>query len=163
MTVTFDDARLSEAQMVERVRETGARVKPYGVEVERAPETVREWLVHWTTGERLEVVFTALTFVFMITGWVTARLGVPWHDVFYLGAYLTGGYFGVQAGLQSLRQWTIDVDLLMVLAALGRGGRRRAVRRRDAAFSLLAFQRAAGLRDRPHAQGDQVADEAAPG
>jgi Cd2+/Zn2+-exporting ATPase len=36
-----------------------------------------------------------------------------------LGAYLTGGYFGVRAGLQSLRQWTIDVDLLMVLAALG--------------------------------------------
>ena len=55
----------------------------------------------------------------MITGWATAKLGVAWHDVFYLGAYLTGGYFGVRAGLQSLRQWTIDVDLLMVLAALG--------------------------------------------
>ena len=119
MTVTFDDARLSEAQVIERVRETGARVKPYSVEVERPPQTVLEWLVHWTTGERLEVVFTALTLVFMITGWVTARLGVAWHDVFYLGAYLTGGYFGVRAGLQSLRQWTIDVDLLMVLAALG--------------------------------------------
>jgi Cd2+/Zn2+-exporting ATPase len=119
MTVTFDDARLSEEQVVERVRETGAPVKPYTVEVERAPETVREWLRHWTTGDRLEVVFTALTFVFMGTGWVTARLGVAWHDVFYLGAYLTGGYFGVQAGLRSLRQWTIDVDLLMVLAALG--------------------------------------------
>ena len=55
----------------------------------------------------------------MITGWATARLGVAWHDVFYVGAYLTGGYFGVRAGIQSLRQWTIDVDLLMVLAALG--------------------------------------------
>ena len=119
MTVTFDDARLSEAQVIERVRETGARVKPYSVEVERPPQTVREWLAHWTTGDRLEAVFTALTLVFMITGWATARLGVAWHDVFYLGAYLTGGYFGVRAGLQSLRQWTIDVDLLMVLAALG--------------------------------------------
>ena len=55
----------------------------------------------------------------MIAGWATAKLGVAWHDIFYLGAYLTGGYFGVRAGLQSLRQWTIDVDLLMVLAALG--------------------------------------------
>jgi len=64
-------------------------------------------------------VFTVLTFFFMITGWATAKLGLAWHDVFYLGAYLTGGYFGVRAGLQSLRQWTIDVDLLMVLAALG--------------------------------------------
>ena len=55
----------------------------------------------------------------MVAGWATAKLGVAWHDVFYFGAYLTGGYFGVRAGLQSLRQWTIDVDLLMVLAALG--------------------------------------------
>ena len=119
MTVTFDDARLSEAQVVERVRETGAPVKPYAVEAERAPEGVREWVVHWTTGDRIEAVFTALTFVFMIAGWVAGKFGVPWHDLFYLGAYLTGGYFGVRAGLQSLRQWTIDVDLLMVLAALG--------------------------------------------
>ncbi|HEY5769070.1 MAG TPA: heavy metal translocating P-type ATPase [Terrimicrobium sp.] len=119
MTVTFDDARLSEAQVVERIRETGAPVKPYGVEPEDKPETLREWLAYWTTGERLEVAFTVLTFFFMIAGWTSAKLGVVWHDVFYLGAYLTGGYFGVRAGLQSLRQWTIDVDLLMVLAALG--------------------------------------------
>ena len=119
MTVTFDDARLSEAQVVERIRETGAPVKPYGVEPEDKPETLREWLAYWTTGERLEVAFTILTFFFMIAGWTSAKLGVVWHDVFYLGAYLTGGYFGVRAGLQSLRQWTIDVDLLMVLAALG--------------------------------------------
>jgi Zn2+/Cd2+-exporting ATPase len=119
MMVTFDDARLSEAQVVQRVRETGAPVTPYVVEAERVPASVGEWLRLWTTGPRLEVVFTALTFVFMIAGWVAARFGVPWHDLLYLGAYLTGGYFGVQAGVQSLRQWTIDVDLLMVLAALG--------------------------------------------
>ena len=119
MTVTFDDARLSEEQVIERVRETGAPVQPYSVEAEHKPETVREWLEHWATGARLEAVFTVLTLAFMITGWATAKLGVAWHDVFYLGAYLTGGYFGVRAGLQSLRQWTIDVDLLMVLAALG--------------------------------------------
>jgi Zn2+/Cd2+-exporting ATPase len=122
MTVTFDDARLSEAQVIERIRETGAPVKPYSVEAEYKPETVRKWLEHWTSGERLEVAFTVLTFFFMITGWTSAKLGVVWHDVFYLGAYLTGGYFGVRAGLQSLRQWTIDVDLLMVLAALGAAG-----------------------------------------
>jgi len=110
MTVTFDDARLSEAQVIERVRETGASVKPYSVEAEYKPATVHEWLAHWTTGDRLEAVFTVLTFVFMITGWASARLSVAWHDVFYAGAYLTGGYFGVRAWLQSLRQWTIDVD-----------------------------------------------------
>ena len=119
MTVTFDDTHLSEADVIERVRKTGAPVKPYAVEVERTPVGAREWLMHWTTGDRLEAVCMGLTFVFMIAGWAAARLGVAWHDLFYVGAYLAGGYFGVRAGLQSLRQWTIDVDLLMVLAALG--------------------------------------------
>jgi Cd2+/Zn2+-exporting ATPase len=119
MTVTFDDAQLSEAQVIERVRETGAPVERYTAEVEQAPATVREWLVRWLTGDRLEAVFTALTFVFMIAGWAASKLGVGWYDVFYVGAYLTGGYFGVRAGLESLRQLTIDVDLLMVLAAIG--------------------------------------------
>ncbi|MDA3873686.1 MAG: heavy metal translocating P-type ATPase, partial [Kiritimatiellae bacterium] len=34
-------------------------------------------------------------------------------------AYLTGGYFGVVSGFHSLRKGVVDVDLLMVLAALG--------------------------------------------
>ncbi len=34
-------------------------------------------------------------------------------------AYLSGGWFGVSAGLKSLLQGVVDVDLLMVLAALG--------------------------------------------
>ena len=89
------------------------------MEAEHKPANVREWLMYWTTGDRLEALCMVLTFVFMMTGWVTAKFGVLWHDVFYLGAYLAGGYFGVRAGIQSLRQWTIDVDLLMVLAALG--------------------------------------------
>ena len=38
MTVTFDDARLTEAQVIERVRETGAPVKPFAVEAERVPK-----------------------------------------------------------------------------------------------------------------------------
>ena len=119
MTVTFDDAQLSEAQVIEKVRQTGAAVGPYAAEAEHPPKTAREWFVFWTTGERLEAVFMVLTLVFMVAGWATAKVGGPWSVGCYVGAYLTGGYFGVRAGLQSLRQWTIDVDLLMVLAALG--------------------------------------------
>lgn len=119
MTVTFDDARITQAQVLERVRETGAAVSPFVPEDDHAPGNLREWIRHWTTGERLEAVFTVLTFVFMVAGWVAARMHSPLHNLFYGAAYLAGGYFGVQAGLQSLRQWTLDVDLLMVLAALG--------------------------------------------
>lgn len=34
-------------------------------------------------------------------------------------AYVTGGYFGLVSGFHSLRKGVVDVDLLMVLAALG--------------------------------------------
>ena len=58
------------------------------------------------------------TFVFMIAGWLAAKIGIAWHDL-SSSARIWRRYFGVRAGLQSLRQCTIDVDLLMVLAALG--------------------------------------------
>ncbi len=37
----------------------------------------------------------------------------------YAIAYMAGGVFGLKAGMESLRQFSIDVDLLMVLAAIG--------------------------------------------
>jgi len=119
MTVTFDDARLTESEVLERVRSTGAPVKKMSDGEGAAPQTAGDWLRYWLTGERLEAVSTGLTLVFMLAGWATAKVGGFWSVGFYAAAYLTGGYFGVRAGLQSLRQGTIDVDLLMVLAAIG--------------------------------------------
>ncbi len=37
----------------------------------------------------------------------------------YLLCYLSGGYFGLRQSIESLREREIDVDLLMILAALG--------------------------------------------
>ncbi|MEN9677641.1 MAG: hypothetical protein RIS76_3537 [Verrucomicrobiota bacterium] len=119
MTVTFDDAKLSETQLIHQVRETGAPVNRYTGESEARPQNAREWFTYWTSGARLEAVFMVLTLVFMVAGWLTARMAGLASPALYAAAYLTGGYFGVRAGIQSLRQWTIDVDLLMVLAALG--------------------------------------------
>ena len=116
MSVSFDDAVLSREQVVERVSETGANVTPFTTEPREG----------WLSEQRLELIFTILCLVFTITGWATHR-----HDgsdsrpsgtlsqVFFVLAYLTGGYFGVLASIQSLRERTVDVDLLMVLAALG--------------------------------------------
>ncbi|WFB36124.1 heavy metal translocating P-type ATPase [Kiritimatiellota bacterium B12222] len=42
-----------------------------------------------------------------------------YHHVAWTIAYLTGGYFGVVESFESLRKGKVDVDLLMVLAALG--------------------------------------------
>jgi len=57
----------------------------------------------------------------MVAGAITSNSGAAsWiPSLFYLIAYVSGGIFGVQAGIASLRQFRVDVDLLMVLAALG--------------------------------------------
>jgi len=58
----------------------------------------------------------------MLAGWAghhVAGFPHPLANFFYVAAYLAGGFFGARAGARSLGQWKIDVDLLMVLAALG--------------------------------------------
>jgi len=71
--------------------------------------------------QRVELIFTIITFIAMMSGLAAEWLDAPRliANVFYAIAYLTGGYFGLMAGLESLRNLTIDVDLLMVLAAVG--------------------------------------------
>jgi Cd2+/Zn2+-exporting ATPase len=69
----------------------------------------------------VEAIFTVITFVGMVLGllfdaWLKLA---PAATVAYAIAYLTGGTFGLKAGLESLRQRTIDVDLLMIIAAIG--------------------------------------------
>ena len=115
MSVTYDDAVISPEEVVARVGQTGAKVTPFSGEEEAKG---------WT--EKLEIVFTALCLVFTVAGWFTHQhagadpreIGTV-STVCFLLAYLTGGYFGVLASIESLRERTIDVDLLMVLAALG--------------------------------------------
>ncbi|MGA8657050.1 MAG: heavy metal translocating P-type ATPase [Chthoniobacterales bacterium] len=118
MSVTFDKVQLSPEQVLERVREIGAPVTPFTAPRE-SPQGFTEWLQYHSG--RIEIACTAVTFVFMIAGWFAPRVGLgqTWANLYFLIAYIAGGIFGVRAGLRSLRQWTIDVDLLMVLAALG--------------------------------------------
>jgi Cd2+/Zn2+-exporting ATPase len=126
MSITYDSAVLGPEQVVERVRALGAPVRPYtppfAAEGEGAPRrvTLIEYLRALAVSNRLEVVLTGVTLVSMIAAHVAHDSGMPaWGTVLYAVAYVAGGYFGVLAGYQSLRQLTIDVDLLMVLAALG--------------------------------------------
>jgi Cd2+/Zn2+-exporting ATPase len=86
------------------------------------PQEQRAWGIQaWLNSGRVEIAFTFITFVTMMAGWLAERSGMPEAVVtmLYVVAYITGGTYGLQAGLASLRQKTIDVDLLMVLAALG--------------------------------------------
>jgi Cd2+/Zn2+-exporting ATPase len=74
--------------------------------------------INWADPELLSVV---ATLVFMLLGGFGTSLGLPaglkfW---FFLAAYLAGGWHGTIKGVRSLLTGTVDVDLLMVLAALG--------------------------------------------
>ncbi|MCA9872832.1 MAG: cadmium-translocating P-type ATPase, partial [Anaerolineales bacterium] len=91
----------------------------------RKSETaVSDWQQRLSTkfpAQRVELIFTIITFVTMMAGLAAEWLDAPpaVASVLYLIAYVTGGTFGLMAGLESLRNFTIDVDLLMVLAAIG--------------------------------------------
>lgn len=75
----------------------------------------------WLQGQNLEAIFTAITLVTMLSAWLAESADLPvavWGSL-YVIAYAAGGWFGLQSGLASLRERTIDVDLLMILVAVG--------------------------------------------
>jgi Cd2+/Zn2+-exporting ATPase len=68
-----------------------------------------------------EILCVAATLLFMLLGRFGPAIGLPaplagW---LFLAAYLAGGWRGTIKGVRSLISGTVDVDLLMVLAALG--------------------------------------------
>ncbi len=72
-------------------------------------------------GYRRGVVFVTLAFVGMMVGGVLTWFDGPpllaWLS--FAIAYVFGGWEGVKASVASLRKGVIDIDILMVLAALG--------------------------------------------
>lgn len=75
----------------------------------------------WLTREWLEPRFVVLTALAIALSMISERLEAP-HGLttlFNVSSYVTGGIFGVTASLEALRQRKFNVDLLMVLAAMG--------------------------------------------
>jgi len=74
--------------------------------------------INWADPELLSVI---ATLIFMLLGGFGTWLGLPseLRPWFFLIAYLTGGWHGTIHGIQTLLKGTVDVDLLMILAALG--------------------------------------------
>lgn len=75
----------------------------------------------WWSQNRL-AVYTVLTAITLIAGWLTENIfhTSPWvWGTLYVLAFIFGGGFATLNALQALRQRQIDVDLLMVAAALG--------------------------------------------
>jgi Cd2+/Zn2+-exporting ATPase len=73
------------------------------------------------SGDLNEEASCGIGLVFLIASFVTEHsLGDgPVTNWLYASAYIFCGQYGVRSAIASLREWTLDVDVLMVLAALG--------------------------------------------
>ncbi|MBN8593459.1 MAG: cadmium-translocating P-type ATPase [Anaerolineae bacterium] len=75
----------------------------------------------WLDQKWLEPRFVVLTLAFLLTSIVGESLGWSRELVLVLdiASYVFGGIFGAKGALEALRERRIDVDMLMILAALG--------------------------------------------
>lgn len=75
--------------------------------------------VWWQNRVLWETLLTAITLVGIIVG-ALLKGGYPWAaGVSFVIAYLAGGYYGVLDSFQTLKERRLDVNILMILAALG--------------------------------------------
>jgi Cd2+/Zn2+-exporting ATPase len=112
-TVVFDPSITDEGALREAVRERNVSVNG---DESAEPDGTR------TRAElRREAVFVALTLAGMLTGLVSGWLDGPmllgWTG--YGVAYVFGGWYGLRGAIETLRHAAVDIDLLMIVAALG--------------------------------------------
>ena len=118
LSVTYDEQLLTETHITERVAQLGVPLRKPAEEVR--PTTIPGRVRAYLTSDRLELIFTVVTFFTMFGGLIAHNQGATTlGHILYAVAYVAGGTYGLRAGLESLRQLTIDVDLLMILAAVG--------------------------------------------
>ncbi|WP_420183102.1 heavy metal translocating P-type ATPase (plasmid) [Haloarcula sp. KBTZ06] len=111
--ITYDESVTSGVQLREAVCDRNVSIEN---ERDTAPDEVT------TRSElRQEAVFVGLTLLGMVTGLATGWLNGPpllmWGG--YGVAYVFGGWYGLKGAIETLRHRAVDIDLLMIVAALG--------------------------------------------
>ena len=121
LCLTFDDSVSDESAVLQGVRATGAAVRPYEAPRPDEETTFRQKVF---SGELNEEISCTLGFAFLIASLAVHRtigLDDALTYVLYAGAYIVCGQQGVRSAIASLREKVLDVDVLMVLAAIGAG------------------------------------------
>ncbi|WP_264077204.1 heavy metal translocating P-type ATPase [Mycolicibacterium houstonense] len=106
-----------------------------------APGGSLGWL--WSVAS---VRWAAAALVLFLAGLAAQLAGAPgpvWWAL-YLACYATGGWEPAWAGLQALRERTLDVDLLMILAAIGAASIGQVF---DGALLIVIFATSGALED----------------
>jgi len=119
LSVEYSGARERLGDVVREIDASGVHVHAER-STQRQPQAAEDEETWWEQN-RL-IVATVTTLVFLVGGWVLGTLGVIPPDVqlgFYVITYIAGGFYAARQAVQSLLQRNVDVDLLMVVAALG--------------------------------------------
>ena len=117
LAVTFDPDVEPEERLAGDLKRAGADIHPllpHGPDIRTLWEKIR-------SGDLNEELSCGAGLVFLIAAWITekaAGVSLTTH-LLYGGAYLFAGQQGVRSAIASLREKVLDVDVLMVLAALG--------------------------------------------
>lgn len=118
LTVTFDSGLSTEISLLDQVRKIGANVSPYDLtrQVANLP-----FFKKLRSGELNEELSCALGLIALIAAFSVEKMqGLHAPAIaLYAAAYLFAGQQGVRSAIASLREKVLDVDVLMVLAALG--------------------------------------------
>ncbi|WP_159899594.1 heavy metal translocating P-type ATPase [Salinirussus salinus] len=111
--VTYDGEVTTEETIRDAVRDRGVSVRD-DPEADTDSVSSRSEL-------RREAVFVGLTLFGMVTGLVTGLFDGPLPLVWagYGVAYAFGGWYGLKGAVETLRTGAVDIDLLMIVAALG--------------------------------------------
>ncbi|WP_096391536.1 heavy metal translocating P-type ATPase [Halopenitus persicus] len=111
--ITYDGSVTSETKIRDAVRDRAVSIRDEA-ESDTGDESIRSEL-------RREAVFVGLTLLGMVTGLATGWLDGPTLLIWagYGVAYTFGGWYGLKGAIETLRDHRVDIDLLMIVAALG--------------------------------------------
>ena len=112
--------RASEEKSPVRFRTLTVSLRPERKPVARAGERREEQALWWRQHGLL--LLTGLTAALLLPAWLLDRSAVtsPWVPlVLYLAAYGVGGAYPTYRSVHALLQKTVDIDLLMIVAAAG--------------------------------------------
>ena len=103
------------------VPDTSARLTRSLVAPSEEAEQASRWPWDRWDHTRKQAVLTGITAAGITVGWIGGAVGLSpeVRQAAYVVAYLAGGFYGVRKGLDELRHGIINIDLLMVLAAIG--------------------------------------------
>jgi Cd2+/Zn2+-exporting ATPase len=116
--VVFDSIDDDDSRMESHLREAGAKISPLPTRLSPAPAG---FLTRIRSGGWNEEISCGLGLLFLMTAAIVEKssgTGTSTH-ILYAAAYLFAGQQGVRSAIASLREKVLDIDVLMVLAALG--------------------------------------------